>query len=404
MRSTKAWRVMGLLLGLSALWLLNCELDQTPSVWNPADVGSAAPQILQVDPAQSAFAGYSQVKITGEHFAPDTAQNYVYFGSHRARVLTASATEITVLPPAILGDSLMIKVVVPGALTAAQYGPYQLEYVTTEYGSFGAADQIQSMTVDAQENVYAQMPGNKIVKITPQGEVSDFGTISFPRAADMKAGPGGYIYMQQNLSAKMFRMPLSGGAAVLFATLPKTVVVMDFDANQNIFCAGNKSGVFMVKPDASISDKGTLADFDVKSLRIVQGSLYVLANYMGKDTAVPKAGIWRCTMDANGDLGAPVLVFDWAASGSYAGARFFVFDFAADGDIYIASNATDPILVVHPGGSSEPLYAGMLIKYYHQMEWGNGVYLYANRSTQSGTPRLQRINLTKLGAGYNGRK
>ena len=83
--------------------------------------------------------------------------------------------------------------------------------------------------------------------------------------------------------------------------------------------------------------------------------------------------------------------------------------FAADGDMYIGTANTsntslDPILVVHPDGSTEPLYPGQLILPADHMVWGNGVYLYVNRANRDAEMRrIMRVNLLKPGATYYGR-
>ena len=76
--------------------------------------------------------------------------------------------------------------------------------------------------------------------------------------------------------------------------------------------------------------------------------------------------------------------------------------------MYIGTTARpDPIFIVHPDGSHEPLYPGILGPQIFDMAWGNDIYLYVTRraSVEAGTTtRALRINMQKLGAPYYGRQ
>lgn len=400
----KSHKIITLLtLAAVILALSGCEYDKSPAVWNEALPPGGNPAITSVEPAGAAFAGYSQVRLTGTNFTADTSQVTVWFGNQRARVIAASSTQLTVIPPAMVGEGLTIQVVVAAAMETARYSPYKLEYVSVEYGGFAALDVIQAMALDREENLYAQMADKSVLRINAAGVSESYGSITFPRAADMKMGPGGYLYLQANLSKDIYRIAPGGGAAVKWVSLPKASGFFDFGVDQKLYAAGNKTGIYIINPDATIKESTLFNEHDVKALRVVQGHIYILAGYLGKDATIPKAGIWRAPIGADGMPGAMQLVLDWATTGDYVAARYFALEFAQDGDIYIATNAEAPILVLHPGGAMEPLYPGLLMKHYTQMEWGNGNYLYANRSSQSGTPRVQRFAMGKPGMPLNGR-
>lgn len=396
------WIASGL--ALIGLVLNGCEYDPSPAVWTETLPPGANPVILRVEPSGSAFANYSEIKLIGENFLADTSQNTVYFGNQRGRVLSATQNQLTVVSPPLVGDSITIQVVVSGALLPARFTPYKLEYVNIEYGGFALLEVVQAMCLDREENLYTQMSDKSVFKTTPGGVRTIFGSISFPRASDMKVGHGGYLYLQGNVSKDIFRIAPEGGAAVKWVSLPKPSLVFDFGADHTLYCAGNKTGICLVKTDASVQETGIFVDHDVRALRVVQGAVYIMGQYLGKDTSVPKAGIWRSVLAADGTPGEIQLVLDWSATGAYAGMRYLAMEFAQDDDIYIATNADDPVLVLHPGGTTEPLYPGLLSKYYTQMEWGNGSYLYANRSSQSGAPRFHRISMGKAGMPLNGRQ
>ncbi|MDQ7053702.1 MAG: hypothetical protein Q9P14_12720 [candidate division KSB1 bacterium] len=73
--------------------------------------------------------------------------------------------------------------------------------------------------------------------------------------------------------------------------------------------------------------------------------------------------------------------------------------------MYVGTNAPEAIFVVHPDGSFEPLYPGVIEPETYAMVWGNGQYLYVNRRNVDATKKkIIRINMLKNGAPYFGRQ
>ena len=94
-------------------------------------------------------------------------------------------------------------------------------------------------------------------------------------------------------------------------------------------------------------------------------------------------------------------------------------EIAADGDIYLATNQADPVIIVHPGGDWEPLYPGLWLPNdgiamvgIEDLVWGNDNYMYATRvhtiRDNDGNPKniqnALKINMLKPGATYYGRQ
>lgn len=387
-----------------------CEsYEDTPLVFDPNAQSSAAPIISSVEPQGVAFAGYTEIRLLGDNFSTRMEDNVVYFGGERAEIKSASKTEMRVIPPNLIADNLTIKVVVAAALTIAQFSPYNLKAVSTEYGNFTDLDLVYALALDANENVYADLKGvgavSNVIKITPQGVKTDFGKTSFPQAIEMHIGPGGELYLHRSLG-NLFKIGAGGGEAQAFATLPSRTTSFDFDENGNILAAGNRSGVFSVNPGGAVANTGKFLLFDVRAVRVFNGFLYVLALYSGSDPTVPRSGIWRAPiLSAAGDLGNEESVFDWANSGEFAAARFYALTFSEDGEIYVGTNNADPILRLNPQGAAEAIYKGLLKPEATHLVWGNENYLYMNRgSAQPENRRVIRIDMGKKGAPYYGRK
>ncbi len=391
-----------------AVVFAGCDEDAPPSVFDPNAPGGTTPTITSVQPESLAVAGLTEVVITGSNFAEADSDNVVYFGATKATLTSATSTEIRVVPPAIVGEDLMIQIVVAGAYETATYGPYDLEALGIEYGGFGNLDEVQSLAIDANENLYANMKSGVmsfVVLVPPSGQNSTYGTTTFPKASQMNIGSGGDLYLQQSSSRYMFTIPPGGGTPDSFATLPNgpRSNYFDFDVTGNIFSAGNKSGLYVIRPDASLQEVGDYDLFDVKSIRVYDGYVYLAAINTGPTPDVP--GIWRNMILAPGDLLGPAeLVFDWANAGVHATSSFFSITFSSDGDLYVGTDHTDPILIIKPDDSIETLYPGLLVGPAGSLVWGTGTYLYQNRtSDDDNVRRLIRISIGKTGAPYYGR-
>ncbi|SVA59501.1 uncharacterized protein METZ01_LOCUS112355, partial [marine metagenome] len=95
---------------------ISCEENQYPEdIWDPDDQGLPTPIITSIEPPDSAFSGADEITITGQYFNQDKANNLVYFNSELAEILQATETSLVISPPAILGDSITIKVSAVGS-------------------------------------------------------------------------------------------------------------------------------------------------------------------------------------------------------------------------------------------------------------------------------------------------
>lgn len=388
------------------LILSGCSYDEPPLVYDPNPQMTPTPVITRVEPQGAAFAGLTEITLVGDNFSPVMEQNVVYFNNEKGQIKSATKTEIKVVPPNLIDDNVTIKVVVSGALAIAQFSPYNLKEISSEYGGFNDLDEVFSLAMDADENLYVQLRQDRLViKITPDGQELPFSTLSFPKASDMSIGPGGYLYLIQSNSTNLVRIGPGGGNAEPFATLPGRCSFFDFDANRNILIAGRNTGIYAVSTGGAITTTGQFTTFDIKAVRVFNGFAYVAAAYTGTSPSIPKNGVWRSQiLSAIGELGAPELVFDWAQAGEFATSTLNTITFSQDGELYAGSTYKDPILIVRPDQSFEALYKSILKPSTLQMVWGNGNYLYVNRGGTPEMRRVIRIDMGKPGAPYYGRE
>jgi hypothetical protein len=211
-------------------------------------------------------------------------------------------------------------------------------------------------------------------------------------------GPGGYLYLTRS-NTKLYRIPPGGGASAEFATLPGRVYDLDFDQLGNIYTAGNGNNLYLVRPDATNKSVADYPGTFIKAVRVVNGYVYVAGKTSGGQEAV-----WRNQIISPDSLRPNEMVFDWTAKVS-AVSGIVSMAFAADGDMYLGTKGSEAIVVVHPDGSHEPLYPGLLEPESYALTWGNGIYLYVVRhnDVDADKRRIIRLNMQKNGAPYYGR-
>ena len=384
------------ILFIATVFFEGCKKEY-PSIWNPNQQYRPNPVITRVEP-DSTFAVIGIVTITGENFSSSKDSDYVYFDGVEGTVLSATDTQLIVQAPNIAGDSLRIKVRVVGALLFGEYYPYKLLYAAIEYGGFSDVDDAYGVACDKDENLYVSLSGKKIVKVTPNGERQDYAETSFDHASGMKMGPGGYIYYV-NILRYMFRVLPEGGKDELFATLPGGTYDLDFGPSGNIYCGGSGGAIYRVRPDGSSEKAADYSSISIKAVRVFNGYVYVGGDSTGHQC------IWRNQIISADSLGPKELYFDWSNEIGPT-SKVLSITFATDGDMYVGTDATEAIIIVHPDGSHEPLYPGALEPRSYALCWGNGQYLYVNRrSDDPAKRRIIRINmLDKKGAPYYGRE
>ena len=407
MKNKRPGGVVLVALILALMFLFQCERTPTPSVFQNKPPERPDPVITEILPPGKAIAGISAVTVKGKNFSPDTAENSVFFGATRAKMISASETELVVRAPDIVEDSIPVRVSVRGAWLYSNVVYYSLEEAAIEYGLYGLENEdLYGITVDTEENLYVSLNPFRLDKITPDGVRHDnWGkTTGVLNAKRMKVGPGGYIYLVKH-NTRIYRIPLSGGTSSTYISgLPGRVYDFDFDPDGNIYAGGNGDYLMFIDGNKNVSTVADYPDVYIKGVRVLNGYVYV-AGTQG-DTL---AAVWRNKINGPGNLAPRELVFNLTAANIMEGIELLSFAFDADGNMYLGTNAPDPIIVVKADqnySAFEPLYPGYLLPDVFDMAWGTGTYLYVTRRANSGansTTRIIRINVQKKSAPYYGR-
>ena len=385
---------------LSFVLFSGCEYDKPTEIY-PIE-GTANPTINSIAP-DSAFNGIIEIKIAGDNFSQDTGQNFVYFGQVEGEVISASKNELTVRRPLTTSGALIVKVVVRDAFQPTEFGPYKLEAGITQLGELG---QVTSIAMDKEENLYADWD-NVIYKITLDGEVSEYGTFEFKSSA-MRMAPDGYLFIHKRDNRDLYRLAPGGGVAEKYLRIRKKVSCFDFDQEGFIYSGGVKYGLYVTNPDSNISTEivGYKQKYMITAVRVFDGYLYVAADTLIDLKPVPSlTTIYKHELKGNGEVGEKIKFFDWTSAPDYSELLINDITFAENGEMYIATDHANPVLIVHPDGSIEQFLAGTLQSTARQLCWGNGKYLYINQfGEEDEDSNIKRIVMGKQGAPYYGRQ
>lgn len=352
--------VMSIVVTVSAVLMYGCQSEPTSSLYKGDQQYLPNPVVDSLSPA-SALAGIDTVTIYGKNFSPYADQNHevIYFNSSAATIISGNTNEIKVKAPALQGDSIVVRVTVNGALLYSPVVHYKLIAAISQYSDIASDTSIvaYSLCVGTDDSLYAEITSTSdvdrgIFKITATGRSAYAST-----AAGVKHwnsivfGGGGYIYCARDFRA-IYRYPPGGGS---IQTLPwvasssSTVhyTYMDFDPNHNLWVGGNNKYIYKIKPDTTSRAYPFIGN--VQSLRYYNGYLYFVANVGTDPSKVFRAPI------VNDSLGTPEVYFD-ITNDPTGGRNMYAIAFSADGEMYVATDSSDYLIVVRQDGSIQKPY------------------------------------------------
>jgi hypothetical protein len=407
-----------LFISLLLILFISCDKTPTQSVFVENPTTKPDPVISSIEPPNGALAGIGQITIKGSNFSSKIEENAVFVGPKAATILSASASELVIQSPNTIADSLEIKVSVIGALLFSNVVHYNLESALQKYSTIGFTEVMHGITVDKDENLYVSVSrdgstiARRIDRVLPDESIEKgWGSTSFLSASHMRIGPGSTLYLARNTSS-LYTIGSGGGSSSSLTSLSGSVYDLDFNSDGSMYAAGNGDNLYLVQTNGNFESVADYASTYVKGVRVFNGYVYVAGTESGSTEAV-----WRNQINSPNSLGPKELVIDLTAELGFA-TEIEAITFAEDGDMYLSIiNSDDPILIVHPDGSFEPLYPGVLKPAdavnieVTDMAWGNGVYLYINLLTQFEEPdgsittvrEMYKVNMQKNGAVYYGR-
>ena len=402
-------------LSLFAVGLFGCKDDTPQGIYDPSVGNGTTPVINSINPADSAQGGVDTLIISGSNFSAVTAENLVYVNTTNATIFQSSETQLLVkVPRAEVGDSALIRIAVQGAQKFSngvhcKVLPAMIDYrEATQPKLLSPNEFVKAVTTDILGNIYVSVALTNATGSTDLGirKISSGGTVtSFAPAATgvavvlpLRMGPNGSLYTIRS-SRRIFRYNSAGtDAGTAWITLsPASVSIadMDFSTTKTLWAGGSNdpianATIYAILPDATVKTFPFPAR--VNSVRVYDNYLYMSAL---KDSAW---GIWRAPLLPNDSLGTPELYFDFKVYGSAIPQGI---TFSSTGDLYVATDAPQGVIVVSPSKNSITRYVdysslfGTSVKYF---AWGKGKELYAATSTG----KLLKIYARALSAPYYG--
>lgn len=392
--------IIVLVLLISEIIMISCAQEGTVSMWEKRTPGDPSPVIQNIIPADSAGAGVLDIIIQGQNFGSSLDKLWVYFGSKKVNILSATPNEIKLLRPNISGDSIIIKVVVQNAEEIAKK-KYKITKVAKAFGAFEPGSNLTAIAADNAGNVFVDFGSvqRKIKVVSPDGVVSEFISYKFSgTVTTMRVGPNGYLYIKVN-DKKLYGVP-NGGSIV--ETLPinflDNVSTFDFDQNGNVYAGGSRKSINIATVSNKVSRGPDYTSFNIRAIRVYQNYVYILA-----EGAVEgfKSGIYRHQiLSSDGTLGPQELVLDWNNTGEYVNSKFSDFILSNDGDIFIATDNKNPILMVSASGVIRPLYKDILTPTAVKLTWSGNILYQLLGGNNTG---ITAIAMGKPGAPSYGR-
>lgn len=378
-----------------------CSEEVTPSLYDTVKEGDLTPVISAISP-EIGLAGITEFTITGENFSSVIEDNNVYFGSSPATVLSASATQLKVIPPNIVQDSLIVKINTKATLFSNTV-LVDLKSAINEVYPFADFEQPYAITADKVGNLYLSFvsdnAGKGVKKLTPEGELLDFA----PKGGEtfyfgLQYGPEGILYGVRGVRA-LFKIE-EGVAPATYAVFDNgtSMFDLDFDKDHSIWAAGKGGKIYRVPANPSGTSDWISFDFepDVKAVKVYNDFLYISASTEDSED------IYRMQIISSDNLGAPELVFSLTSNfgiGIFAN----VITFSSDGQMFLGTNDTDPIKYVNTDGSFGDLYAGVLSPEMISFTWGMEEELFVTMSNET-AQTIYSVNMQKGGAPQFGRE
>lgn len=386
--------------------LLGCEEDSPGSLFDPDDDGRPQPVISEVIPKEGSLAAIGIVRIIGQNFSSIPHENMVYFGTKDGKILEASESELTVQAPNEVGDSLELRVSVTGAIYFSNTVEYSLEPAVEAHPDIDENLTPWASTTDAEGNLYVSVSrgteSRGILKITPDGEVSEYVPPRHLRYNGMKMGPDGYLYLCRDIRL-IARVPPGGGQEEnwLPFTIGDRIIDMDFDELGYLWAVGNNDVIFRVDPTEGDYVEYPF-DANSRSVRYYDGSLYISA--ITEENGVNRSDIWRIPLDGNGDPEDAEIYFNFSRVYDYSEATAYAITFSSTGELFIGTDGHPGLILVNSDGDWEKFYEEVMTPPGLYFSWGEGPYLYYTRGevTDQYEQRLKRVITLRESATYYG--
>lgn len=378
-----------------------CKYDVAEPQWDQTFNLGAVPEITQIEPAGSAAPGVNYITIYGKNFNSVPDDNGVLFDNLRGNVVSAeilekSGTEIKVRRPNFVSDSCIIKIIPDSAYVPAKSSIYKVDQVYENYGSFLDNLQLAVLAADNSENLYVvEYLSKTIYKISNDGVKTELGSAN--RApTEARFGPDGNLYLLGS-DRRIDKVDITTETVTQWTQLPQGKVAKFGDFGGNYLYAGQNSGLFIVRFDSTsiVTSSGFYSGEEILAVRAFSGYLYVASRVGSSPAKICKHEI------LSDSLGSQEIVLDMNSTDSVFSSRIIKgITFSSDGNIFIATDAENPILYFNPLTSElDFFYKAILPAYCKYFAWGSQYFIYM---ISGNNDPAQTWDVFKIDAGTTG--
>jgi len=414
MRVHRYLMILTLFLIVSIVTIItSCEYDVAEPLWENPFVFSPSPTVSSMEPPNEAVPGVNNIVIHGEGFDGLTNENIFfeipYTTTPNAEIVELTSTSITIRRPNLATDSAYFKINKFSDSTSAgfvvRYGPYKIDPVTEQYGSFLENLDLGGIAVDNAQNIYvayANSVNSNVYKVTPSGDKTLLQTTT-RLPASITLGSDGWIYLFST-NRLIERIHSETGEKEEWHRLAtsRQIKTGAFDANGYLYVSGFKTDLFVIRPDSASNATNLYPTTGVDSIFSLK--VYGEANiqYLYVAGGSPAGHfIWRHPIDTGGTLGPQEVVTNL---GSFTSNVIRDFALSSDGKIFIATDGPNSFLINNPAdGSSDYFYKNIVPPYAKFMCWGSENYLYMiNGNTNADADLAETWTVYKVNMGTTG--
>lgn len=389
---------------IALLTLISCDNDTTPTLYENLPNG-AAPIISAVVPSDTALAGVTVIRISGENFSEDASKNIVYFNENVAEILEVSSTEIVVKAPNFPQDSVSLKIAVRDAPLFSNSHLIDLKPAIREVYPFQDFEIPYAITTDRDNNILLSLSvsglSTGISKISGEKTLSTFapkgsGGESF--YTDLRLGANNKVYGTRKPPVRAIFGYEEGGApkSVAVDNRSSELLSLDIDQNNNIWVGGTGGSIYRITPDEA-DKKAFSFEPEIQTIRIFNEYLYAVAT---KDSV---QSIWRMPIISSDSLGAAEKYY------TLNGYKIYTITFSEAGELYMGTNAKgnngNALVYLTVEKELKQWYSGVISGPIINMAWDKNKTLYYTREKIEGTQNqlIMGVNMDKKGAPYFGR-
>ncbi len=376
-----------------------CNEEANPGLDDLITPSLVTPEIIAVTPDEDVLGGVTELTIQGKNLPTVIDGNSaVLFNGKKGTIIETSESQIKVIPPAVISDSVEVRVQKFKSEFLSNIYYLKIMPAVEEYYPFDLSngESPYAITIDNQENLYVILTGKGTKKIDTQGNLTNFaphGTAA-PFFISMAIASDNAIYGVRGGVPGIYRISEGVGPAAFVASaqgIRDNVSCITFDETRNIIWAGGSTGnVYIVTLDKNIK-KYNVSGW-VRSLKVANNNLFLATTFESKEL------IWRMPIVSADSLGDAELYFDFTTA---TGKNLKIVDFiiAEDGDLFIGTSALkDPLYVAHPDKSFGIFYPGLINSTPYSMVWGNGKFSYFSNVVDLQNKTVLRVGMQKNGA------